>query len=256
MKKKFKLNIRTEAKIVTALVGIFFLIAFSERKQSGVVCKNIVVELENTRENHFIDEADILQIIESSGETMIGKSIDRINLRSLEKRLEGDKHISKAEIFGDVKGNVTVNVKLRRPIARLIRDNGPDAYIAEDGKVMRTSEKYSSRILLITGRKAADLIEQGDILKSDFGVQIMDMIEFIQDDIFWKAQVAQLDINEGGKIFIYPQVTGQLVEFGKPENIETKFRKLMIFYKEILPQRGWTKYERVNVEYEGQVIAE
>jgi cell division protein FtsQ len=29
----------------------------------------------------------------------------------------------------------------------------------------------------------------------------------------------------------------------------------MIFYKEILPTRGWNKYERVNVEYEGQVIA-
>jgi len=51
-------------------------------------------------------------------------------------------------------------------------------------------------------------------------------------------------------------VTGQRVEFGKAENIEEKFKKLMIFYKEILPQRGWTKYERVNLEYEGQVIAE
>jgi cell division protein FtsQ len=30
----------------------------------------------------------------------------------------------------------------------------------------------------------------------------------------------------------------------------------MIFYKEILPQRGWTRYERVNLEYDGQIIAE
>ncbi|HCM77420.1 MAG TPA: cell division protein FtsQ, partial [Cytophagales bacterium] len=72
----------------------------------------------------------------------------------------------------------------------------------------------------------------------------------------WKAQIAQLDFNKAGKIFIYPQVTGQIVEFGLPENFETKFQKLMVFYKEILPQMGWTKYERVNVEYEGQVIAE
>ncbi len=65
-----------------------------------------------------------------------------------------------------------------------------------------------------------------------------------------------MDINAEGKISIFPQVTGQKVEFGKAENIEEKFKKLMIFYKEILPQRGWTKYERVNLEYEGQVIAE
>jgi cell division protein FtsQ len=84
----------------------------------------------------------------------------------------------------------------------------------------------------------------------------MQMIEFINDDPFWKAQIAQMDINSEGKINIYPQVTGQRVEFGKPENFEVKFRKLMVFYKEILPQRGWTKYERVNLEYEGQVVAE
>jgi cell division protein FtsQ len=46
------------------------------------------------------------------------------------------------------------------------------------------------------------------------------------------------------------------VQFGKPEDFESKFTKLMIFYKEILPQRGWTRYERVNLEYDGQIVAE
>ena len=55
---------------------------------------------------------------------------------------------------------------------------------------------------------------------------------------------------------MFPQVGGQLIEFGKPENLESKFKKLMIFYKEILPKHGWNAYERVNLEYEGQIIAE
>ena len=58
--------------------------------------------------------------------------------------------------------------------------------------------------------------------KTEEGKQLLEMIEFINQDKFWKAQVAQLDINNAGKIFIYPQMTGQRVEFGKPENIETK----------------------------------
>jgi cell division protein FtsQ len=55
---------------------------------------------------------------------------------------------------------------------------------------------------------------------------------------------------------MFPQVGGQLIEFGKPENLELKFKKLRIFYKEILPEKGWNAYERVNLEYEGQIIAE
>ena len=65
-----------------------------------------------------------------------------------------------------------------------------------------------------------------------------------------------MDINANGEITIYPQVTGQIVEFGTPDGYEDKLRKLMVFYKEVLPQKGWTRYEKVNLKYEGQVIAQ
>jgi cell division protein FtsQ len=36
-----------------------------------------------------------------------------------------------------------------------------------------------------------------------------------------------------------------LIDFGKPVDIEEKFRNLKIFYKEILPTKGWNSYESV-----------
>ncbi|MGC4021345.1 MAG: hypothetical protein QM734_05110 [Cyclobacteriaceae bacterium] len=45
---------------------------------------------------------------------------------------------------------------------------------------------------------------------------------------FGNHKVAQMDIANDGRVTIYPQVTGQRVEFGKAENIEGKFEKLMI----------------------------
>jgi cell division protein FtsQ len=237
------------------LLGLSFLIAFAERKQGGSVCKNISVEINNLNENHFLDEADVLQLVEGSGETIKGIGIDRINLKQIEKKLKYDKHILDAELFGDLKGNLIVNVELRRPIARIVQKDAPDAYIAKDGVIMPVSEKYTSRVVLISGY-VKPLLESEDLNKTEEGKQLMEMIEYVNADRFWSAQVAQLDIERDGKINIFPQVTGQRVEFGRAENIETKFKKLMIFYKEILPTRGWTKYERVNLEYEGQVIAE
>lgn len=252
---KTKFNIRKEIKIATVLIGLSFLIAFAERKQGGAVCKNVSVEIENLNENHFLDEADVMKLVETSGETIKGIGIDRINLKDIEKKLKYDKHILDAELFGDLKGNLVVNVELRRPIARIVQSDAPDAYIAEDGVIMPVSEKYTSRVLLISGY-VKPLLESEDLNKSEEGKQLLEMIEYINANRFWKAQVAQLDIDRNGRIDIFPQVTGQRVEFGKPENIEIKFKKLIIFYKEILPARGWTRYERVNLEYEGQVIAE
>ncbi len=250
------MNIRREIKVASALLVISFLIAFSERKQGGSVCNDIVIDLDNLHENHFLDEADVMKLVESSGQPIKGTGIDRIDLKQIESRLKYDKHILDAELYGDLKGNLVVNVELRRPIARIVQSDAPDAYIAEDGVIMPVSEKYSSRVVLVSGNFVKRLLEDEDLTKSAEGLQLKQMIEFINDDDFWKAQIAQLDINSNGKITIYPQVTGQRIEFGSAENFETKFKKLMIFYKEILPQRGWTKYGRVNLEYEGQIIAE
>jgi len=58
------------------------------------------------------------------------------------------------------------------------------------------------------------------------------------------------------RITIFPQVGDERIEFGKPDDVQEKFRKLMIFYKEILPRMGWNKYDRVNLEYEGQIVTE
>jgi cell division protein FtsQ len=253
---KWKLNIRKEIKVAASLLIISFLIAFSERKQDGLICKDIEIELDNVNENHFLDEADIMKLVVGSGQPIKGTSLDDINLKAIETKLKYDKHILDAELFGDLKGNLVVNVELRRPIARIVQEDAPDVYIAEDGVIMQVSEKYTSRVVLVSGAYVKTLLESQDLNNLEEGKQLLEMIEFINDDKFWKAQIAQLDINSNGKITIYPQMTGQRVQFGKPEDFELKFKKLMIFYKEILPQRGWTRYERVNLEYNGQIVAE
>jgi cell division protein FtsQ len=253
---KFELNIRKEIKVAVSILAISFLIAFSERKQDGLICKDIEIELDNVSENHFLDEADVMKLVAGSGQPIKGTSLDHINLKAIETKLKYDKHILDAELYGDLKGNLIVNVELRRPIARIVQENAPDAYIAEDGVIMQVSEKYTSRVVLISGAYVKTLLESEDLNKLEEGKQLLAMIEFINNDKFWKAQVAQLDINSNGKITMYPQMTGQRVQFGNPENFELKFKKLMIFYKEILPNRGWTRYERVNLEFEGQIIAE
>jgi cell division protein FtsQ len=253
---KWKLTIRKEIKVGVALVAVSFLIAFSERKQGGVVCKDIVIELVNDHENHFLDEADVMRLVETNNPSLRGTTMDRIDLKIIESKLKQDRHILDAQLFCDLKGNLMVQVELRRPVARIIQEDAPDAYIAEDGTVMPVSEKFASRVLLISGEFVRKLLDNEDVNKTPEGQQLMEMIRSINENSFWRAQVAQLDMNSEAKITIYPQVTGQRIEFGRLEDIENKFKKLMIFYKEILPQRGWTKYRRVNLEYEGQVIAE
>lgn len=253
---KLKFNIQNEVKGVLVLCALLVLIAFAEREQHETSVKEISITIDNLNDNHFIDEEDVRGLMQMKNESLIGATISSINLKEVEKKIKANRFIEDAELYSDLKGNLLVNVELRRPIARIVRNDGPDGYIAEDGTVMPVSEKFTTRVVLISGSYARNLLAQQNINGTEEGKQLMEMLELIRDDDFWKAQIAQLDIDSKGRVTLFPQVGDERIEFGRPEKVEEKFKKLMIFYKEILPVKGWNKYTRVNLEYEGQLVAE
>lgn len=253
---KFKFNLKREIKIITAILIVGGIIAFTERRQSTASIKDITIKLVNVNDNHFLDENDITELMQLNRENLKGASLDRVNLKEVEKKIRRQPFIKDAQLYSDLKGNLVVSTELRRPIARIVRNDGPDGYIAEDGTVMPVSSKFTSRVVLISGPYVREILHQSNLNSSENGKNLIALINAIRDNEFWNAQIAQLDIDNKMRITIFPQVGDERIEFGKPENLDVKFKKLMIFYKEILPRMGWNKYNRVNLEYEGQIVAE
>ena len=64
----------------------------------------------------------------------------------------------------------------------------------------------------------------------------------------------QIDVK--GKVIFMPQVGTQIIEFGKPDEVEQKFKKLLVVHKKVLPAMGWDRYKRVNLEFHDQIICE
>ncbi len=251
--KKYQVQVIGMAVIVILMM---ITISFSERNLDNHICQDIVIRVDNQHGNFFIDEQDVMDLITASGEYVIkGTHYEDLNLKEIEGRIKTERFIKEAEIYKDLKGNLLVNTKLRRPFARVVREDAPNAFIAEDGAVLPYSAKFATRTVLLSGDYMDELVKT-DLTETEEGQKIYDLLKYIQRDRFWKAQVAQLDIAEDGEIIIYPQVTKQLVEFGQAENIDSKFERLKIFYKQILPRKGWNLYKRVNLKYKDQIIAE
>jgi cell division protein FtsQ len=253
---KFKFNIKREIKIVAAVLIVGGIIAFTERRQGSASIKDITIKVKNDHENHFLDEDDIVGLMELKKDNLKGANLNRVNMKEVEKKIKRDPFVKDAQLYSDLKGNLVVSAELRRPIARIVRNDGPDGYISEDGMIMPVSDQFTSRVILISGSYVKQILGQNKLNATASGVELMELINTIREDEFWNAQIAQLDIDSKMRITIYPQVGDERIEFGKPENVETKLKKLMIFYKEILPRMGWNKYDRVNLEYDGQIVAE
>ena len=253
---KVKFNLRRELKIVAALLVVVVIIAFTERKQDLVSIRDVSVKIYNSENNHFLDESDVMSLMQVNLSNIRGAKSTDVNLKAIEKKIKKDSFIKEAELYTDLKGNLIVGVELRRPVARIIRNDGPDGYIAEDGTVMPVSEKFTARVVLISGPYVRKILQQRNLNQTDEGVRLLNLLSEIREDEFWNAQIAQMDIDSKGKVTLLPQIGNERIEFGTPENEDVKLRKLKIFYKEILPRTGWNKFRRVNLEYEGQIVAE
>jgi cell division protein FtsQ len=241
---------------VLGLTSTLLLIGFANKGNDRSVCNKVIITIDNQLNNHFIDDNDVMSMITNGyTEVIEGAAYRDINVRTLENRVTNNSYVKEAEVFRDLKGNLLINVLLRRPVARVVQYDGPDAYIAEDGAILPVSDKFSSRVVLISGAVSKEIVSLDNINKTDY-TQLFELINHINVDNFWKAQIAQIVIQDNKEIKLLPQVTKQYIEFGDLNHIENKFSRLKIFYKEILPRKGWNSYSRVNVKYKNQIICE
>ena len=232
------------------LVGcIGFTIYYAYTQREAVRCQSIVVNI-NPNSPRFLEEDEIVALIEKSGEPIIGRFLASINIHNLEKKLSANTTLDHVEIFRKIdarglsfKGKLIVNVDQRTPVVR-IKNASDDYYLDPAGIKVSVSPKYVERILIASGSVPDEKIKK-DFLK---------MADFINHDAFWRAQVEQLFIQANGELILLPQVGDYLIEFGTPEDYENKFRNLKAVYQQGFKNLGWNKYKTISVKYRNQVV--
>ncbi|MDW3194611.1 MAG: cell division protein FtsQ [Cytophagales bacterium] len=236
----------------TLLLG---LISFSSVKHSRRVIHDVLINIEQEKGNYFIDQPEVLGLMNAQNtDYVLGSRIGDIDLKLLESRVEAHAFVADAQIFYDLKGNIVVNVEQARPIARIYDPYGADKYIDDRGLVLPINGKHTARVPLIEIEKKIDL--KNGITSTEEGADLFELLRFIDADEFWKAQIAHLVFEGSGEITMLPQITKQKILFGKPSDLAKKFKKLEVFYKEILPNKGWNTYSLVNLKFKDQIVCE
>ena len=225
---------------------IVVIVIFSFKKNSSPI-KEIVIN----SENKFLDRFQIESLIT---EKMDKDSIIK-NVNIIEKNILANPFVKEIKLYQDLSNKLIVDLVQYQPIARLVSENKKDFYIDLHGNIFPTSTKFSERVILI---HTADNInfDLKNINSTDYGKKIFTMINYIINDIFLSKIISEIDINYNKNIIIYPQVSKQKIIFGYPEKIDVKFDKLMLFYKKILPAKGWNTYKSVNLKFKNQIICD
>lgn len=239
---------------LTLCLVLIGFIGFVEKQSQLKTYGGFEIDLEAVSGVYFVEEKEIGEIV-SSGfpELKAGLPINEVPLAAIEKRLSGHPFIKSVQASIEQKGILKVKINQHEPIARIARPMGADGYITTEGLIIPTSPTYTSRVLILEGDFAERLMDQGSV---DAMPELMPLVRFVTQDEFWSAQVTELEINKKDDIRLHQQVGKQVIEFGDALDYESKFKRIEILYKEILPRKGWNAYERISVKFKNQIVCE
>jgi cell division protein FtsQ len=191
---------------------------------------------------------------------IIGKPVKEVSVSDIENRINVLRELKKAEAYMTVDGIVHVFVEQRNPIMRVMPDNGGDYFLDEEGVVMRRRNLYNPRLHIIEGNVniSAAMLNGVSVLdttiKKSVLKDIYPLVNYINDDSFWSAQIDQIYVDGNDEIDLIPRAGNQQIHLGTVENFEGKLRNLEAFYDKVMPVVGWNKYSLINLEYKDQII--
>jgi cell division protein FtsQ len=232
--------------ILISLIS-FRALRLSERKVSG-----IEIVIMNNQDFYLIDQFEIQALLNKEQSVVLGTNFDQVDIKLLERQVEENPFVAEIDIFMSVTGVLGAKVSPAQPIGRLMSSRGPDQYIDVTGKLLPMNADYTARVPLISFAEYPQW--ESNLGENDLGKQLMEFLIFINKDELWRAQIAQLAVSEENELTLWPQMTKQLILFGPADEIEEKFKKLKLFYKEVLPKKGWNTYSSINLKYKNQIV--
>lgn len=263
--KKVK-KIAVLSLLVICVIGLLLSLGFVNKEQDALQCKSLEINVDQDGDLYFLDKSDIEKLIKSRGDSVIGQPKASLNIPELEQALNSHEDIANAEASVTIDGRVKVNVKQRRPIVRIISENGDSYYMDDAGKLMPLSDKYTAKVLIANGkitesygkyykRTMEEIAADSAIRNKTMMDELYAMATYIDADPFWKSQVQQVFINDDKEMELVPMVGNQKIIFGDTTCMDEKFKKLLIFYSQGLNTTGWwNKYATINLKFKNQIV--
>lgn len=249
---------------VVLVSGLIVTLGFAERQEAKQLCKDLVVSIKQD-DNAFIDEQDIRQMLIDKGDSIKGQPIASVNVNKIERLVNTNPWVKKAEAYLDIDGILQIDVEQRTPLVRIINTTGESYYLDTEGNLMLWSPKYTPRILVATGNiheafnvwyktGVPGIMSSDTLAKVSMLDDVYAMAKYVTANPFWDAQVGAININRNNDIELVPSVGDHTIIFGGIEEMPEKFAKLKLFYSEGLNHTNWNIYDTLNLKYKDQVV--
>jgi cell division protein FtsQ len=235
---------------IASVIAFFMLMIAANEHQEAILFSKLNINIDHHKGLFFVSDEDVentFQMLYPDSQI----SIVDVDLNKFERLIENNPFIEEVEVFADMKGTVSIAVIQKQPVIRIINNNGVSYYFDEKGDKMPVSDNFTLRVPVATGFiETADNPVRDSVVKK----QLFDLISFIRDDEFLLALCEQIDVNEKGEFEIIPKFSIHRFLIGDASELGQKFKRMKIFYNEVMKSDTVQNFNIVNLKYNNQII--
>lgn len=244
--------------LLTAAIVAYFVFStmLVSNKKNAVEIKSINITIKDSAVNGFVNKDMIRSVLQLEGLNENESLIKHINQFEIERQLKKRFNIKTAQVYSNLRGEMSVEIEQRRPLLRLEGEIG-GFYLDEEEYIFPIDSTYTANVPIVTGYIPYKLFQnfRGYAKKEKVWARsILEIGQYIAKNEFWNSMIEQIDVDEKEILYFTPRVGEQEIRFGSADNIHLKFSKLYTFYKDIVPNSGWDKYKSVDLDIDNQII--
>lgn len=227
--------------IAALLAGFAALYIFSSRTVAERPCVEMKVEYGD--DGKFVNAEDVRDMIEKGYGEFLSRRLDSLNVHEMRMAVEKEDAIKGCEAWISDNGTLNILIYQRQPVVRF-QNSDSGFYADKDGVVFPLQERYTERVMMVTGGIPAE--------NEEWIRRTVSLVEFIRHSKLWDGVIVQLDVEDNGDIILVPDTGQERFIFGKPDHIEDKFSKMEKYYRSIAPLNK--NYKTINLKYADQII--
>lgn len=221
----------------------------------------------------IVDSADIGFVTHDTVERLvlgsvaaIGHPLSNIHLGDIEERLEANQYVDSVEVSSSIDGVIKVRLRQRRPIMRVLSENGYNFLVDSALNIMRPTDTFHPKVPIISGVPCFGFSPDfyGRLDRKKYAVdaenlkKLINFVQIVASDEFLDRLCAQIFVACRGinimEVEIVPTMGRSTIKVGELNDSFDKLNKVKAFYRSAYSYAGLDTAQVVDIRFKDQIL--
>lgn len=208
------------------------------------VCTGIEVDVAGKNYSDTAILRGITEELHRYPRRIVGTPLHELNTVDIERFLSKYNNFESVNCMVTSRGKLVVRIVPLIPVMRVFYGDN-SYYINKEGKHIMSNAEFYSDVPIVTGRFNRKFPPR----------DLLPLVNYIESDPVLKELVSMVEAPDPSNLILVPRIRGHVINFGDTTRLDEKKHALELFYRQVMPYKGWAEYDTISVKYRGQVVA-